>query len=144
HADRARGHGPTADAPPAADAAAGRGAGRRLRRAGAPGGDDLAAALRLRQHHHLRDDGPGSRPDLPHRVGFRPAGGPPDAALREDGSTGGWLNATAIPRTRSFHLPRPPFPTEPWRMQTAAFFKDMFGLEGQTAVVIGGTGELCG
>ena len=29
-------------------------------------------------------------------------------------------------------------------MQTAAFFKDMFGLEGQTAVVIGGTGELCG
>ena len=29
-------------------------------------------------------------------------------------------------------------------MQTAAFFKDLFGLEGQTAVVIGGTGELCG
>ena len=30
------------------------------------------------------------------------------------------------------------------RMQTAAFFKDLFGLDGQTAVVIGGTGELCG
>lgn len=29
-------------------------------------------------------------------------------------------------------------------MQTAAYFKDMFSLEGKTAVVIGGTGELCG
>lgn len=29
-------------------------------------------------------------------------------------------------------------------MQTAAYFKDMFGLEGKVAVVIGGTGELCG
>jgi NAD(P)-dependent dehydrogenase (short-subunit alcohol dehydrogenase family) len=29
-------------------------------------------------------------------------------------------------------------------MQTAAYFRDLFGLEGQTAVVIGGTGELCG
>ncbi len=29
-------------------------------------------------------------------------------------------------------------------MQTAGFFKELFGLEGQTAVVIGGTGELCG
>mgnify|MGYP000566124573 CR=1 FL=1 len=29
-------------------------------------------------------------------------------------------------------------------MQTAAFLKDLFGLEGKTAVVFGGTGELCG
>ncbi len=29
-------------------------------------------------------------------------------------------------------------------MQTASYFRDMFGLEGKTAVVIGGTGELCG
>lgn len=29
-------------------------------------------------------------------------------------------------------------------MQTAGYFKDLFGLEGRTAVVIGGTGELCG
>jgi NAD(P)-dependent dehydrogenase (short-subunit alcohol dehydrogenase family) len=29
-------------------------------------------------------------------------------------------------------------------MQTAAFFKELFGLEGKTAVIIGGTGELCG
>lgn len=29
-------------------------------------------------------------------------------------------------------------------MQTAAYFKELFGLEGKTAVVIGGTGELCG
>ncbi|MCU0797079.1 MAG: SDR family oxidoreductase [Akkermansiaceae bacterium] len=29
-------------------------------------------------------------------------------------------------------------------MQTAPFLKDLFGLEGKTAVVIGGTGELCG
>ncbi|MEP4079635.1 SDR family oxidoreductase [Haloferula sp.] len=29
-------------------------------------------------------------------------------------------------------------------MQTDAYFKDMFSLEGKTAVVIGGTGELCG
>ncbi|MBB5352070.1 NAD(P)-dependent dehydrogenase (short-subunit alcohol dehydrogenase family) [Haloferula luteola] len=29
-------------------------------------------------------------------------------------------------------------------MQTAAFLKDMFGLQGKVAVVIGGTGELCG
>ena len=36
------------------------------------------------------------------------------------------------------------FPTKPAGMQTAAFFRDLFGLEGQTAVVIGGTGELCG
>ena len=29
-------------------------------------------------------------------------------------------------------------------MQTASFLKDLFALEGKTAVVIGGTGELCG
>ncbi|WP_338686276.1 SDR family oxidoreductase [Haloferula helveola] len=29
-------------------------------------------------------------------------------------------------------------------MPTAAYLKDLFGLEGKTAVVIGGTGELCG
>lgn len=29
-------------------------------------------------------------------------------------------------------------------MQTAHFFKELFGLEGKTAVIIGGTGELCG
>ena len=29
-------------------------------------------------------------------------------------------------------------------MQTASFFKDLFDLSGKTAVVIGGTGELCG
>lgn len=46
-------------------------------------------------------------------------------------------------------LPRFPLATtatanNPPGMQTAAYFKDMFGLEGKTAVVIGGTGELCG
>ena len=29
-------------------------------------------------------------------------------------------------------------------MQTASFLKDLFDLSGKTAVVIGGTGELCG
>lgn len=30
------------------------------------------------------------------------------------------------------------------RMQTSSFLKELFGLSGKTAVVIGGTGELCG
>ena len=29
-------------------------------------------------------------------------------------------------------------------MNTASYLKDLFGLDGKTAVVIGGTGELCG
>ncbi len=29
-------------------------------------------------------------------------------------------------------------------MQTASYLKDLFGLQGKVAVVIGGTGELCG
>jgi NAD(P)-dependent dehydrogenase (short-subunit alcohol dehydrogenase family) len=39
---------------------------------------------------------------------------------------------------------RPPTTHYVWsNMKTAQFLKEMFGLEGKTAVVIGGTGELC-
>lgn len=47
-------------------------------------------------------------------------------------------------RCREFLLPIKQRPESLPPMQIAGFFKELFGLDGQTAVVIGGTGELCG
>ena len=41
-------------------------------------------------------------------------------------------------------LGRRGFPLKTPAMQTASFLKELFDLSGKTAVVIGGTGELCG